>query len=594
MYRKYVFKPTGMVGVGALIEKPYLPSQFAEYRFESTVYTLNSKTMQGTSRKRYGYTNHNTSTGAPGNIGRFTVRKNTSATYPNTDFNFYLTTANFCQDWQSSEGGKTDDTFKYINPTYTTGTITDITGTTVTGSGTTWTTNVKAGDYFIMNNDHTADVEPDANWIEVASVTDDTHLELNSAYTINGTAYKIRQVFGGPPAGIDTWSWCVVNDKLIFCNGNDNVHVFDPGDTYASVLDSTNAKKWYHCIEYANRCVLANEKDVDAISVQWSKENDPTDWTDSTAGSASLQLVGSEITGLGKLGSYLVVFTPKSLVFGYRTGVSTSPIAFQDEKVGVGANAPRSIVHANGTIYFMGEDNFYVLEGTNAVPIGHALRDEIFDNESTDDLALYHGAHNARDNEIWWYKYHSQTAFVYDYIHGVWSVYLFTGDSMYIHSAGSGMKELNDKDPTFFLGLASSDSQTTTKVVEYAPAYTGDNSTAINYRYRTATTDFSDQDPEAEGRWKIVHRVRVIYRDLSTDTALTCYGAQDDSSAPNQFGTSSNTVGSGSGYVDTTDFDETMTGNWFSFIVTNNTANKKVQIVGIEVYYSLGGVFFDV
>ena len=164
---------------------------------------------------------------------------------------------------------------------------------------------------------------------------------------------------------------------------------------------------------------------------------------------------------------------------------------------------------------------------------------------------------------------------------------------MYLHAAGSGIKELNDKDPTFFIGMSNTD-YSTDKVVEYSSTYTGDNSTTINYRYRTVTTDFSDQDPEAFGRWKIVHRVRVIYRDLTADTGLTGYGAADDTSAPNQFGTAANTVGTGSGYVDTTDFDETMTGNWWSFIITNNTANKKVQIVGIEVYYSLGGTFFDV
>ena len=605
MYRKYVFKPTGMFGVNAQLPRGMVPSVYGTFAFENILHTINCKTVQGSAQKRPGYTNHNTSTasGVPITMGRFTVRKNAAAAYPHTDYNFWMTTSDFCQDRISTHASHNTETWKYLTPTTTyttTAQVDSITGTAVVfeGAATLQTDGIAAGDKFILEEDFTDDEEADVSWRTIAAVPTETTLTLTAAYEDNkaspaGEDARIRKVYTGPGTN-GSWGWCIVNDTLIFCNKNDNVQKFSPTDTYASDVDSTNALKWHHCIEYANRAVLANEEGVDRISLKWSKENDPTDWTDTTAGSVSLQTSGSEITGLGKVGSYLVAFTPTSMLFGYRTGISTAPIAFQDENVGIGAYAPSSIVHANGTVYFMGQQDFYMLQGTNAVPIGSAIREELFPNESDDDLKIHKGIHNAPAHEIWWFKSHSQYAYVYDYLNGIWNVYYFGGDSMYLHTGSMGLKELNDTDNVLLLGLSSLDLSTTTKTAIHSSAYVGDNSTIVYFGYRTATSDFSDQDPEALGRWKIVHRVRLLYKDLSEDTAFTATAYIDDSNAGNQVGSAANTVGTGAGYMDSTDFDEAMTGNFFSFNITSNSATTKAQLIGIEVYYELGGVFFAI
>ena len=58
---------------------------------------------------------------------------------------------------------------------YTTGTITVINGTAVTGSGTSWAANVTAGQYLYLRT----------KWYLIASVTDDTHLVLGESYDEN-------------------------------------------------------------------------------------------------------------------------------------------------------------------------------------------------------------------------------------------------------------------------------------------------------------------------------------------------------------------------------------------------------------------------
>jgi hypothetical protein len=84
-----------------------------------------------------------------------------------------------------------------LTPRYETGTVAVTNGsTTVTGTGTTWSTNAKAGDYIYIGA--TGQTDPAATWYQVASVTSNTVLVLETAYagsTASGQAYTLRQTF---------------------------------------------------------------------------------------------------------------------------------------------------------------------------------------------------------------------------------------------------------------------------------------------------------------------------------------------------------------------------------------------------------------
>ena len=64
--------------------------------------------------------------------------------------------------------GGDGETYQYLTPQYTTGSITNIVTTTVTGDADvnwdTGTPDINAGDKFIVNADHSTAVEPDADW----------------------------------------------------------------------------------------------------------------------------------------------------------------------------------------------------------------------------------------------------------------------------------------------------------------------------------------------------------------------------------------------------------------------------------------------
>ena len=593
MRRKYSFKPTGLIGVNAELLEPFLPSQVGTMKYQNANYTLNMRAFQGSSKKRFGATASIASVGEPVlNVIRVLSKDGTNdKTVILTPTNMGIMNTN----WTS---------FLYRTEMIIyTDSVADITGKVVTfKAGTTIDTDgALAGDYFILDDDWGTS-DPDTNWGVIDTIDSETQCTLVSNYPGTTGAWGgsektgyIRQVFTAPDSPITntyySWSWAIVDDKLCFTNPNHRVQYYSFATGYSISLDSTEAVNFKFCIDYANRLILANTAETaseDPLEIKWSKENDPTDWTDTTAGNLTLQTSEMEITGLGKMGNYLVVFTPHSLIFGSRTGISTSPIIFPDERKGVGAWASDSIVHADGTVFFMGQNDFYKLDGTYPMSIGQPIRDEVFANISSNDLRAMKGLHSPTTNEIWWFMPLTRYVYAYDYIRKAWNYYAFSNDANGYLSGGGVTKASNTSyTEELFLGQTAA-AIATPKLNHLDSGGTADNTTAITASYRTRMTDFSDQDQEALGMWKTVHRVRVHYKDLTADTPLALYLYKDGAIV--SLGT--NTVGAGAGGLATTDWYTTSAGNFFEFRIYESSTTKKIQILGIEVFYELGGVYY--
>lgn len=329
----------------------------------------------------------------------------------------------------------TGKTFKYRTQLYTTGTIASIAGTTVTGTGTNWllgTNPPVAGDKFIVNADHADDVEVDADWAEVSSVTDATHLELTGAYTGGTTsgAYKIRRLYSVPTD--ERWAWAIVNGTLCFGNGNIYVQKWDGTTNKATNLSATYADSAKYMIEYGNRLCIFNFLDSAVRrpwTMRWSKEGDPTNWTDSTAGEMDFLETDDPVCGAGKVGTDLMVYKTNSIHIGNRTGVPTAPFTFSRHQKGIGLLAPYSLVHAMGTNVFLGNNNFYYMNGDQPEEIGEKIRYKVFDNSFLTTEAREHmwGMFATELKKILWFAdtLEGQMAFVYDCITKEWGTYSF-------------------------------------------------------------------------------------------------------------------------------------------------------------------------
>lgn len=141
--------------------------------------------------------------------------------------------------------------FDILTPLYQTGTI-SISGTAVTGVGTAWEANVKAGDFIKAG---TTNINTGATWYEVAAVIDDTHLTLTGVgTTVSGSAYAVRQTFSGDATNywfsapfVDQQLGDVLiatngEDPMIYWNGSGQVKFIPAGNVnYTFTVTSANA-----------------------------------------------------------------------------------------------------------------------------------------------------------------------------------------------------------------------------------------------------------------------------------------------------------------------------------------------------------------
>jgi len=425
-YDKYSYRPIDHA-VSTQTNKLFTPPNVSPW-------ALNGRVFRKSFRKRWGYAqDRNFGSGVPVYVIAIYQEKD------GTRNTMYITDEDLCLKETSS--GKT---FSYKTETYATGNVTDIVGAVVTGSGTSWSaaSNIAPGDKFILDTDHSTDVEPDTNWGTIQTVDSTTQITLTANYSgTTGTgmteSYKGRMVYSVPALSYPWYE--VINNKFIFGSGNIDVMSW-PGTGYAAALDATYAKKARYGIEFADRLVLADlelSSTREPQTVQWSKQGDETDWTHSTAGSADMLETESFITGLGRVGPNLLVYKRDSVIIAGRTGIDTAPIKFPTEKKNVGLVAPMSLVNFRGKNAFLSRDDFYVFAGGAFTPIGAEIRDEFFEIVGATEIEKVVGAHFPLRTEIEWIATTSsgKYSFVFNYHDKSWSVNEFYHDMI---SGGKG------------------------------------------------------------------------------------------------------------------------------------------------------------
>jgi hypothetical protein len=185
-------------------------------------------------------------------------------------------------------------------------------------------------------------------------------------------------------------------------------------------------------IEYGNRLCLFNFLDGGVRrpwTMRWSKEGDPTNFTDTTAGETDILETDDPICGAGKAANALVIYKTNSFSVWVRTGVPTSPFTQSSYQKGIGLLAPYSLVHAMGTNLFLGNNNFYYLNGDQPEEIGERIRYKIFDNSFITPEARENiwGFYATELQKVIWFAdtLEGQRAFVYDFITKEWGTYSF-------------------------------------------------------------------------------------------------------------------------------------------------------------------------
>lgn len=252
-----------------------------------------------------------------------------------------------------------DGTYQYIGLTTGTASFTNA-STAVTGSGTSWSTQLKAGDKI------KASADADTAYVEIQTVNSDTSLTLVSNYSAThaGAAYVGRIVwnYNFVPRGV------VFDNKAVFTNGSEAPMSYDA--TTLALLTSANAPKARYIEVHKNRLFMANTAS-NPSSIFWSYAEDETTWDAASTEPISSAADGGTIVAIRSFADSLIVFKNG----GFASTIYQVIGNFDDSAVGtvdyirkidcpdnVGIISERTPVNHKGYLYFLAETGLYRID----------------------------------------------------------------------------------------------------------------------------------------------------------------------------------------------------------------------------------------
>lgn len=213
-------------------------------------------------------------------------------------------------------------------------------------------------------------------------------------FILNGTTWdNVSKSAGAYSVATDDYvDFVAYGNRVISCNGPDSeLQTFLLGtDVKFSDLATGAAPKARHAAVINNFVMVGNTVDSTdgAVGnrVRWCAIDDPTDWP--VVGSADAAQKQSDLQNLpnggwvqniiGAVGGADgAIFMEHSI---YRVTYEGSPAVFNFYEVekGRGTPAPRSVVNVGPFAFYLGEDGFYMFNGSQSTPIGAQRVDKYF------------------------------------------------------------------------------------------------------------------------------------------------------------------------------------------------------------------------
>lgn len=181
--------------------------------------------------------------------------------------------------------------------------------------------------------------------------------------------------------------------------------------------------------------IVTNERHVvcigaggDPRKIQWSERENSTSWTaaaNNTAGDLQIATGGQAHYAVKYRGD-IIIFTDIGINRLYYVG---APFTYGIAEAGTNCKAisRRCIVQAGDFLAWMGENSFFVYDGT-VREIKSDVHDFIFDDLDTVNRLTTCGGHNQKHNEIWWFfpsgsnQSTPNKYVIWNYLDNVWSV----------------------------------------------------------------------------------------------------------------------------------------------------------------------------
>ncbi|MES2950286.1 MAG: hypothetical protein V4858_17220 [Pseudomonadota bacterium] len=207
-------------------------------------------------------------------------------------------------------------------------------------------------------------------------------------YELSGATWGDASRVGDYNGGADTrWSFCQFGDTTIASNLTDTMQSSAAGD-FADIAGAPKAKI---VVSASNNFVVAFNTDdatYGASPDRWwcCAQADQTDWVPAVptlATTGRLVAVEGQIQAALTLGDYVVAYKQRAIFLGSFVG---TPIVWQWTLIPggeAGAVGQEAVCDIGGAHFIVGNDNFWIFDGTRPEPLGNGkTRQWFLDNSS--------------------------------------------------------------------------------------------------------------------------------------------------------------------------------------------------------------------
>lgn len=208
-------------------------------------------------------------------------------------------------------------------------------------------------------------------------------------YELTGGAWTDRSAGGGSYTGSaeSRWSMCQFGNTSVLGNLVDAMQSSATG-AFAAIAGAPKAR---HVVSASNNFVIAFHTDEGTFGNspdRWwcCAQNDQTNWTPSVAtGATTGRIVAGEggFTAALPLGDYVVAYKSKGLFLGSFVGSASGTWQWPQVPGGeCGCVGPEAVCDIGNMHFIVGEDDFWLFDGTRPVSIGEGIRNWFRANSS--------------------------------------------------------------------------------------------------------------------------------------------------------------------------------------------------------------------
>jgi hypothetical protein len=239
------------------------------------------------------------------------------------------------------------------------------------------------------------------------------------------------------------WSQSNFGEELLFSPRGGALYIWQPGSgatpafgTRGTLVSGTDVPAFINQVMVSDTsriviCFGCNDygaygtTDIDPLLIRWSAQESYTDWTpDITNQAGSYRLShGSTIVGALQTRQEILVWTDAA-VYAMQYLGPPNVYGFTLLADNISIVSPNAMATANGVVYWMGVDKFYVYSGrVETLPC--AVRTYVYDDINRDQFAQYFAGTNEGYSEVWWFYCSANSDVVdryviFNYLDRVW------------------------------------------------------------------------------------------------------------------------------------------------------------------------------